>query len=115
MHRIVELAEFMARRLAPGREIAVDFCGLRPGDKLAERLWDSSEVACPLPSGGLVFVESSRPPSAAWQSGLAALRSAVAWRDLGAALGQLRALVPGFEPSEKVLELARREERRVLV
>ena len=114
MHRIVELAEFMARSLAPSRKIAVEYCGLRPGDKLTEQLWESSDVALPLPGGHLVVVETVRPISIALQKGLAALRSAADVRDLGTALGQLRGLVPGYEPSEAVLELARKVERRVL-
>lgn len=115
MHRIVELAEFMARTLAPGREIALEFCGLRPGDKLTEQLWESSDIVIPLTSGDLAVIESAQPVSTALQNGLAALRNAVGMRDLEAALGQLRTLVPEFEPSEKVLELARKEVRRVLV
>ena len=33
-HRIAELAEFLARTLSHGREVAIEFTGLRAGEKL---------------------------------------------------------------------------------
>ena len=44
--RIAELAEHVIRLsgLEPGTDIAIEFCGLRPGEKLHEELWSSSET-----------------------------------------------------------------------
>jgi FlaA1/EpsC-like NDP-sugar epimerase len=112
-HGIVELAGFMARALAPGREIPICFTGLRPGDRLAERLWEDSGLARPAGSGDLLSVQSSRPAPMQFESGLAALRAAARERNLSAALAQLRALVPGFHPSQTVLALAREGVQRV--
>jgi FlaA1/EpsC-like NDP-sugar epimerase len=44
--RIAELAEHVIRLsgLEPGTDIAIEYCGLRPGEKLHEELWSSSET-----------------------------------------------------------------------
>jgi len=111
-HSIAELAGFMARALAPGRELPVDFTGLRPGDKLVERLWDDGESASPA-MDGLLFIHSDRPEPTEFASGLNALRAAARERDLAAALAELCVLVPGFSPSETVLALAQKSAPRV--
>ncbi len=104
-YSITELAGFMAHALAPGRELPIHFTGLRPGDKLVERLWDVGESASPA-AEGLLSIRSKRPEAGDFANGVAALRGALQERDLAAALKQLRALVPGYRPSENVLALA---------
>ncbi len=104
-HGIAGLAEFMARTLAPGREIPVHFTALRPGDKLAERMWGDDESASPA-GGGLLSIHAVRSAPQELASELAALRTATEIRDIAAALAQLQALVPGFHPSETVLAIA---------
>jgi FlaA1/EpsC-like NDP-sugar epimerase len=44
--RISELAEHIIRLsgLEPGTDIAIEYCGLRPGEKLHEELWSSAET-----------------------------------------------------------------------
>jgi FlaA1/EpsC-like NDP-sugar epimerase len=109
---IAELAAFMARALAPGRELPVHFTGLRPGEKLAERLWDDDERTSPA-EDGLLFIHSVHPEPGNFASGLATLRAAARERDLAAAVTQLRALVPGYRPSETVLALAQKNAQPV--
>jgi FlaA1/EpsC-like NDP-sugar epimerase len=101
---IAELARFMARSLAPDCETAIQFCGLRPGDKLTERLWDDWESASPA-NDGFLSISSDRRDPAEIEEGLAALRSALRELDLSAALALLRCLVPGFTPSQAVQAL----------
>ncbi len=113
-HSIAELAGFMARTLAPGREISIHFTGLRPGDKLVERLWDDGECASSA-ADGLLLIRSNRPQPEDFASGLAALRGALQERDLAAALKHLCALVPDYRPSESVLALAQNRAPRVYV
>ena len=47
--RIVELAKKMIRRsgLIPNQDIAIEFSGLRPGEKLYEELLNDKELAVP--------------------------------------------------------------------
>jgi FlaA1/EpsC-like NDP-sugar epimerase len=110
---VAALANFMAGRLAPGREIPICFTGLRPGEKLTERLWSDCDVAHPAGAGNLVSIQSNRPTHAQLEGGLAALHVAVEDRDIAGALMQLRSLVPDFHPSDTVLALARHFDPRV--
>jgi FlaA1/EpsC-like NDP-sugar epimerase len=111
-HSIAELAAFMARALAPGRELPIHFTGLRPGDKLVERLWDEDERTSPA-EDGLLLVHSAHPEPKHFASNMASLRAAVCERDLAAALAQLRALVSGYRPSETLLALAQKNAQQV--
>jgi FlaA1/EpsC-like NDP-sugar epimerase len=112
-YEVTTLAHFMARQLAPGREISIHFTGLRPGDKLTERLWSGSDVVHPAGIGNLVSIQSNRPTHGQLESGVAALHAAAEDRDLAGALTQLRSLVPDFRPSQTVLALTRRFDPRV--
>ena len=114
-HSIAELAGFMARTLAPRREIPIRFTGPRPGDKREERLWSSSERAEPLAGGGLMLVLAARPDPSRFTRHLAALRAALRVSDLPAALADLCALVPDFRPSQAVLSLAHPHRERECV
>jgi FlaA1/EpsC-like NDP-sugar epimerase len=112
-HGIAELAGFMARQLAPGCEIPVRITGLRPGDKLTERLWSVSDLVHTVGIGNLVSIQSNRPAQIQLESGLAALHTAAEDHDLSGALTQLRSLVPDFHPSQTVLALTRHSGPRV--
>jgi FlaA1/EpsC-like NDP-sugar epimerase len=65
--RIVELADTMIRLSGkePGRDIAIDFIGARPGEKLHEELWSEDESVTPSSHEAILLV--TRPPiDAAW-------------------------------------------------
>ena len=102
-HSIAALAVFIAHTLAPDQEPAVQFTGLRPGEKLVERLWDDSERVSRATDGLLTL---HTPSSSDLASHLALLRVAHSERNLTAALAHLRVLEPGFLPSETVQALA---------
>ena len=112
-HLILDLARFMARALAPDREIAIDFIGLRPGDKESERLWAAGESTCPAGQSGMVLIQTSQPEPANLNGSLAPLRTAIDARDLPAAIAQLCAMVPDYTPSRTVLKLAGRHEPQI--
>lgn len=99
---MTDLAHFLARTLAPGRPIEIDFTALRPGDKEVERLWSAHEAARPAVSKGLLRIESPLPAASALDGPLASLASAVAARDLPAALTLLCELVPDYTPAAAV-------------
>lgn len=106
-HKIAELARFMARKLNPQREIAIEFTGKRPGDKESEELWSSAEQTREANLDGVVEIETALAAKAELASRLASLRAALDARDLAGALGDLRALVPDYTPSGTVQSLAR--------
>jgi FlaA1/EpsC-like NDP-sugar epimerase len=104
-HGIADLARFMARELAPGREIPICFTDLRPGDKLVDRLWSSSDLIHSTDSGNLLSVQSDRSTPTQLEHTLAALHAAAEGRDLSNALAQLRLLVPDFQPGPAALAI----------
>ena len=99
--RIVDLAERMITLSGkqPGRDVAVEFVGARPGEKLHEELWAANEIVSP--SSHEAILQSSRDPiDAVW---------------LEQELGELRRLVEDGETLEVVgrLTAMTREPRRV--
>jgi FlaA1/EpsC-like NDP-sugar epimerase len=114
-HFISDLARFMAAALAPDRQIAIDFTGLRPGEKEAELLWSQDDSAHPASQGDLVSIQMARLSEPSLNSSLASLRAALDARDLPAALAQLRKLVPDYTPSQAVLALSRQHGPRVSI
>jgi FlaA1/EpsC-like NDP-sugar epimerase len=68
--RILELAETMIRLSGkePGREIAIELVGARPGEKLHEELWSDGETVTPSDHEAILLV--TRPPiDPAWLEG----------------------------------------------
>lgn len=112
-HSITDLARFMAAQLAPGRQIPICFTGLRPGDKLVDCLWSSSDLIRPSGIGNLLSIQSSCRVQIQLQQGLAALHAAIESRELSAALAQLSLLIPDFQPGPAVLALVRSAGTRV--
>jgi FlaA1/EpsC-like NDP-sugar epimerase len=60
--KIVDLAETMIRLSGkePARDIAVEFIGARPGEKLHEELWSKDETVTPSSHEAILLV--TRPP-----------------------------------------------------
>src|SRR5579872_1627312 len=89
-HFVVDLAHFMTRVLAPGRDFTVAFTAARCGDKEFEKLWGAAECAqsCEIP--GLVSIEPRSVDDVELRRGLSLLRAATAAWDLPAALAALR-------------------------
>ena len=104
-HLVAELARFMARELAPGRAIPMNFTGLRAGDKETEQFWSAAEVLRPTQTEGLLSIESPALGGSKLRSALAQLRAALDARDVAAALDRLQALVPDYTPSPALLSL----------
>jgi FlaA1/EpsC-like NDP-sugar epimerase len=68
--RIVDLAETMIRLSGkePGQDIAIEFVGARPGEKLHEELWSDGESVTPSSHEAILLV--TRPPiDSAWLEG----------------------------------------------
>ena len=100
---IVELAQNMIRLSGkePGRDIAIEYIGVRPGEKLHEELWGDGETVGSTPHSKILAV--TRPAiDAAW---------------LEEELGELERLVADGETLELVSRLGTmiKEPRRVTV
>lgn len=112
-HAIADLARFMARMLAPRREIAIEFTSVRPGDKVSEKLLGPSETVDSARTSGLQSVFSPGIEPSLLHRSLVHMRQALDTRDLPRALAVLQALVPDYTPSATVLSLADQTASRV--
>ena len=65
--KIVDLADTMIRLSGkePGRDIAIEYIGARPGEKLHEELWSEDETVSPSPHEAILLVTRA-PIEAAW-------------------------------------------------
>lgn len=102
---IADLARFIARTLAPGRDISLEFTQPRAGDKQTEQLWSAIETPEPAEQGELIRIASPAPAASQLRSRLDAVLDAVNTRDVAAALSALCSLVPDYAPSSTVLRL----------
>jgi FlaA1/EpsC-like NDP-sugar epimerase len=93
--RIVDLARKMIRLSGkePGRDVAIEIVGARPGEKLHEELWGEGEIA--EPTGHAKILRASRPAiDAAWlEDELAELERLVEAGDTLAVVARLGAMV----------------------
>ena len=93
--RIVDLADTMIRLSGkePGRDIEVEFVGARPGEKLHEELWSTSETVTPSSHEAIMLVTRA-PIDAAWlEEELDALQSLVEEGETLELVGRLNTLV----------------------
>jgi FlaA1/EpsC-like NDP-sugar epimerase len=108
--KLLEMARHLIRLsgLVPDEDIPIQFVGLRPGEKLAERLVGDDEHAT---ASGVQSVLRVRPltlPAAEYLTQhIAALEHAALRNDAVMAFSEIAALVPSFEVGEVALALAR--------
>jgi len=103
----------MARELAPGLAIPMDFTGPRAGDKENEQFWSDTEIPRPAKTTSMISIESPMPAKGKLRSELAHLHAALGARDVAAALNHLQTLVPDYTPSPALLSLAGQNTPRV--
>ena len=97
--RILYLAERMIRLAGkvPGKDIAIEFVGIRPGEKLSEELFHATESSGATPHQKIFPREHSAPVEhAAFTATLAALRDACDSFDESALRRILTELVPEY-------------------
>jgi FlaA1/EpsC-like NDP-sugar epimerase len=95
------LAEQMIRLAGkhPGRDIAIVYTGLRPGEKLHETLFHADERYRPTSHPKILQAEPRKVPVEAIAQSLVKLRDASARYDLDALASLLREAVPEFAPN----------------
>jgi FlaA1/EpsC-like NDP-sugar epimerase len=99
--RIAELAGFLIR--TTGKELPIQFTGLRPGDKLTEELTYKTEMKEGFVEGPLEVVTTRRLTPAGLEDVAERLSGYVARRDVSGLIGMLSSVVPEYVPSDLVL------------
>jgi FlaA1/EpsC-like NDP-sugar epimerase len=109
--RVLDLAIDMIRLAGfrPYEDIDVRFTGLRPGEKLAEELWNETEHLAKTSHPALHVLQNGTPPT--WDALAPALRELerAAWRhDASAVRVWLKRLVPeyaGVQPGDVAISV----------
>ena len=107
--RIAELAEFLIH--AAGKEIPIQFTGLRPGDKLTEELLYENEIEDGFVGGPLEVIKTRKLMPAELEDVMERLSGCVPGRDVSGLIQALTSVVPEYVPSELVLNYLGRAAR----
>jgi len=106
--RVLELAEQLIRLsgLEPYRDIAIEFTGLRPGEKLTEELVGSGEVTVPTSIDKIRIVQRNGADGTLVEEGLERLLAALAGGGDRDVINVISALVPEYVPWHDGSEVA---------
>ncbi|WP_447603628.1 polysaccharide biosynthesis protein [Nitrospira sp. Nam80] len=102
---VLTLARHLIRLsgFVPDKEIPIRFVGLRPGEKLAEKLVGEGEVAEASPIENVLRIKATTPLDlSALHNNLMAIEAAVHLNKTEWALDRLRELVPEFQSPEAI-------------
>ena len=80
----------------PGRDIEIQFTGVRPGERLHEILFAHNEPIAEIGIAGIVAAKPSSPSVEAMRRWLATLEQGLARNDRSVIYGVLRDAVPDF-------------------
>jgi O-antigen biosynthesis protein WbqV len=96
--KIVDLAERIIRLsgLVPGRDIKIEFTGIRPGERLHEILFAQQEATADIGISGIVAAKPVQPSLDAMRAWLTRLEQALAQVERSAIYDLLRDAVPEF-------------------
>ena len=94
--RILDLARYIARRYGSGRDAAIEFTGLRAGDKLREELWSGGEVVEAMLPSGMRVLKSPVPGAAEVSLSIQRLEAAVESFDHEDMICAVAQLVSGY-------------------
>ncbi len=102
--RILDLANRMIRLSGkePGEDIAVEFTGLRPGEKLFEELLHDEEEAIGGDNSGLTLASPRNGSLETLRAGLATLSDLSRQRDRAGAFDLLCSFVPEYKPDTRI-------------
>lgn len=98
--RLADLARQMIRLAGrrPGVDVAVAVIGLRPGEKLAEEVFDADDPPVPTQHEGILVAGPRTVPWEALYAFLDRVEICARAGDVGAVMDDLRALVPDYDP-----------------
>lgn len=97
---ITELAERLIQLagLRPGVDIAIEYIGLRPGEKLYEELFGDGEIIERTGRDGLLAASSRVSDTSFLRRNFAALEKAIRANDADRAIALLSHIVPDYRP-----------------
>jgi len=101
--RIDDLARQMIRLagLQPGADIAIEYSGIRPGEKMHEELFLAAETLVPTTRAGVLLATSTAADLETLRRQIGELTAAAEARDTAAALALIGHLVPAYSaPTE---------------
>ncbi|MEQ3748551.1 MAG: nucleoside-diphosphate sugar epimerase/dehydratase [Celeribacter sp.] len=103
--RIVDMAERMIRMAGktPGRDIHIEFIGIRPGEKLFEELFDRNEQVQPAGFSGVNCAIPHPVPISRLRAAIRRLERAARAGDAAAVRDGLADLVPGYREAAGTL------------
>jgi FlaA1/EpsC-like NDP-sugar epimerase len=107
-YRIVDLAQFLARNAGLDHQrIEFRFIGLRPGEKVSERMTSEGETLATISVHGLREVlHSPGPTLKQLTAALEEIEAAFHPRDLGRLLRAMCSVVPDYVPSARLQQIA---------
>ncbi len=99
--RIVDLANQMIRLAGytPGEQVKIEYCGVRPGEKLFEEIFHGAEPPVPTSCEGLLLASPRAVPLAQVRGELEKLEEACGNGELEAARAVVGRLVPEYAPA----------------
>jgi FlaA1/EpsC-like NDP-sugar epimerase len=103
-YRIVDLAEFLLEHAgSDGQKIECRFTGLRPGEKVIERMTSDGETLATSSVHGLrEILYSPGPTSQQLSDAIKQIETAIHVRDLGRLLAAVSSIVPDYVPSARL-------------
>jgi len=99
--RVEEIARRLIRQ--SGSQSRIVYAGLRPGEKLRERLFSGDETLLGEAGAPLRAIRSERPSANEATAAIDELRRGIGERDLAGLLRVVTRLIPAYKPSETVL------------
>ena len=98
--KIVNLAHHMIRLtgLIPNKDIAIEFSGLRPGEKLFEELLADKETTLPTHHEKIMIAQATHTYDSSQDFQLTKLLEFVKQNNINESLKQLKQLVPEYQP-----------------
>jgi FlaA1/EpsC-like NDP-sugar epimerase len=97
--RLLELTESENRK-----NLAVEFIGLRPGDKLVEDLLSPAELLEPTPLRGIHKIAGPAVAATKIDTAFERIAERAHHRDLPALLDAIREIIPEYEPGAALLD-----------
>lgn len=99
--KIINLAHHMIRLtgLVPNKDIAIEFTGLRPGEKLFEELLADKETTLPTHHEKIMIAQATHMYDTSQNSQLSELLKFIKQNNISEALKLLKKLVPEYQPS----------------